>query len=119
MNKLVYPLACLAVLLANMARGDDLPFFSPLREEVANQLTVASNTVPLDKKLLASLRSNLKSIDKTKPTLTAGSTPNSVRLGFGGPSSFFLRAAADDPTRQTHSSVSAASQRATDDEQRT
>src|SRR5690349_23765976 len=38
-----------------------------------SQLTIASNTVPLDKKLLASLRSNLKIVDKTKPTLVAGS----------------------------------------------
>jgi hypothetical protein len=73
MYKLILPLACVAVLFANIARGDDLPFFSSLREEIASQLTIASNTVPLDKKLLASLRSNLKIVDKTKPTLIAGS----------------------------------------------
>ena len=73
MKKLVYPLTCLAVLLANIARGDDLPFFSSLREEIASQLTIASNTLPLNKKLTAGFRSNLKLIDKTKPTLIAGS----------------------------------------------
>lgn len=73
MKKLLPPLIILAVLFTPIARGDDVPFFSSLREEVFNQLTIASNAVPLDKKLLATLRSNLKTIDKTKLTLIAGS----------------------------------------------
>jgi len=56
-----------------VSRADDVPFFSSLREEVFNQLIIASNAVPLDKKILATLRSNLKTIDNTKLTLTAGS----------------------------------------------
>lgn len=65
--------ACLALLVALSARGDDLPFFSSLREEIASQLTLATNTLPVDKKLAATLRSSLKLVDKTKPTLIAGS----------------------------------------------
>lgn len=60
-------------LCSVVSRADDVPFFSTLREEVFNQLTIASNAVPQDKKLLAALRSNLKTIDKTKLTLIAGS----------------------------------------------
>ena len=74
MKNPVVPLICLAVLVANIARGDSLPFFSSLRGEVASQLTLVSNTVPLDKKLAISLRSNLKLIDTTKTNFIAGST---------------------------------------------
>ncbi len=74
MKQLLLPLTCLLVLLTNIARGDELPFFSSLREEVANQLTIASNAVPLDKRLFSALRANLKTIDKTKPTLITGSS---------------------------------------------
>jgi hypothetical protein len=74
MKKLLYPLICLAVLCTNIGRADDLPFFSSLRNEVANQQTVVSNTPPLDKKLAAALRTNLKLIDRTKPTLVNGTT---------------------------------------------
>ena len=69
MNKLFLPLTCLVTLFANIARADDLPFFSTLREEIVNQLTIASNTVALNKKLISTLASNLKTLDKTKPTL--------------------------------------------------
>lgn len=73
MKPFLISLSVLLLCLGNLCRADAVPFFSSLREEVVSQLTVASNAVPLDKKLLASLRSNLKSIDKTKPTLIAGS----------------------------------------------
>ncbi len=73
MNKLIFPLTIFAVLVANIARGDDVPFFSALRGEIVNQLTIASNTVALNKKLISTLTSNLKTLDKTKPTLIAGS----------------------------------------------
>ena len=73
MKTFVLPFACLALLFSPLTRGDEVPFFTSLREELASQLTIASNAVPLDKKLLASLRSNLKIVDKTKPTLSAGS----------------------------------------------
>lgn len=72
MKSLFVPLIGLFSLCA-VSRADDVPFFSSLREEVLNQLTIASNAVPQDKKLLAALRSNLKTIDKTKLTLIAGS----------------------------------------------
>jgi hypothetical protein len=73
MKNLIYPLTCLAVLLANSARADDLPFFSSLRAEISSQLTVASNTLPLNKKLITALGANLKLIDRTKTNLIAGS----------------------------------------------
>lgn len=73
MKPIIFSLTCLAVLLANIARADDVPFFSPLREEIINQLTLATNTVPLNKKLVSALASNLKTLDKTKPTLITGS----------------------------------------------
>lgn len=73
MNKLFLPLTCLAVLFANIARADDLPFFSSLRGEIVSQLTIASNNLALNKKLISALASNLKTLDKTKPTLIAGS----------------------------------------------
>lgn len=64
----------MTLLFCPSSRADEVPFFTSLREELTNQLTIVSNTVPLDKKLATSLRSNLKTVDKTKPTLTAGST---------------------------------------------
>lgn len=73
MKKLLYPLTCLLVLLTHVGRADDLPFFSSIREEIVSQLTIASNTPPLNKKLVSALGSNLKTIDKTKPTLITGS----------------------------------------------
>ena len=73
MNKLILSLTIFAVLLANIARADDVPFFVPLREEIVNQLTIASNNLALNKKLISALASNLKTLDKTKPTLIAGS----------------------------------------------
>ena len=67
------PLAGLCLLLAVTARADDLPFFSALRAEIVNQLAIASNTPPLNKKLVATLNTNLKLADRTKPTLVSGS----------------------------------------------
>ncbi len=61
------------MLLTNAAQGDDLPFFAPLREEIVTQHALATNTVPLNKKLVSALASNLKTLDKTKPTLVTGS----------------------------------------------
>ena len=57
MNKLIFPLTIFAVLVANIARGDDLPFFSTLRGEIVNQLTIASNMVPceVNKKIISPL----------------------------------------------------------------
>jgi hypothetical protein len=73
MKTLLIPLTCLVLLFSPASRADDLPFFSPLREEIVNQLTIVSNTVPLNKKLNSSLIANLKTLDKTKPTLLTGS----------------------------------------------
>jgi len=73
MKKLLASISCLVVLFTNAARGDDLPFFSTLREEIVNQLTIASNNLALNKKLISTLASNLKTLDKTKPTLVTGS----------------------------------------------
>jgi hypothetical protein len=86
-------LVCLAVLLTAVARADGLPFFSTLREEVVNQLTIATNTPPLNKKLVAALRTNLKLIDRTKPTLVNGSAALGVLakgLARTAPSNTFL-----------------------------
>lgn len=73
MKKLLVSLSCLVVLFTNAARADDLPFFSTLREEIVNQLTIASNNLALNKKLISTLASNRKTLDKTKPTLVTGS----------------------------------------------
>ena len=73
MKKLIYSLTCLAVLLTNIARADELPFFSTLRGEIFNQLTIASNNVALNKRLISVLSANLKTIDRTKPALVNGS----------------------------------------------
>lgn len=72
MKKFIYPLTCLTLLFTNPSRGDDLPFFSSLRQEITIQLTLASNTPPLNKKLINGLQANLKLIDRTKPTLLTG-----------------------------------------------
>jgi hypothetical protein len=68
------PIVCLFLLLAVSARADELPFFSALRGEIVSQLTLASNTPPVNKKLVAALNTNLKLIDRAKPTLVHGST---------------------------------------------
>jgi uncharacterized protein (UPF0218 family) len=106
MKKLLNSFACLAFLVANSARGDDLPFFSSLREEISSQLTIATNTLPVDKKLAAVLRSSLKIVDKTKPTLIAGSGALGTlakSLGKTSLSNTFLPIVVD--TRQTYLEV--------------
>jgi hypothetical protein len=71
--KKYFSLLGLSLLLALTGRADDLPFFSALRVEIFSQATTASNTVPLDRRLIAALNTNLKLIDRTKPTLVNGS----------------------------------------------
>ena len=78
MKRFLLPLTCVILLLGNICRGDDLPFFSALREEIVNRLTIATNTVPPDKKLASSLLANLKLIDKTKPTFITGSVASTA-----------------------------------------
>jgi hypothetical protein len=74
MRKPIYSLLYCVVLLATPARADELPFFSPLREELVAQLTLASNAPPpVDKRLISTLNANLKLIDRTKPMLINGS----------------------------------------------
>jgi len=73
MKKLTFNLICLAALLSNVTRGDEPPFLSSLRTEVVSQLTIATNTPPQNKKLVSALQTNLKLIDRTKPTLITGS----------------------------------------------
>src|SRR5678810_1222360 len=73
MKNLIHPLTCLAVLFANIARSDELPFFSSIRAEIVSQIAIATNNVPVDKKLVSGLGSNLKLIDRTKPTFITGS----------------------------------------------
>lgn len=93
MQKSFAPLTCLFLLLTVTGRADDLPFFSALRAEIVNQQTIASNTAPLDKKLVAALNTNLKLIDRTKPTLVHGSTALGVlakNLGRTSLSNVFL-----------------------------
>jgi hypothetical protein len=98
MQKSFAPLACLFLLLTVTARADDLPFFSALRGEIVNQLTIASNTLPLDKKLVAALNTNLKLIGRTKATLVNGSAALGVlakNLGRTSLSNTFLPILAD------------------------
>ncbi len=60
------------------AGGIPLPFFTDLRAEVVDQLAKASNNIAItndvagNKKLIKSLNSALKLIDKTKPTYVTG-----------------------------------------------
>lgn len=74
MKKLIASLSCFLLLLASLAKADDVPFFSPLRAEIVDQLTTVSNTTPFDKKLNSSLIANRKLIDKTKPTYITGAS---------------------------------------------
>ena len=106
MKKLLFYLTCLTVVLAETARGDDLPYFSSLREEVVNQITIVSNTVPLDKKLNSSLIANRKLIDKTKPTFITGTAALGTlakALGKTSLSNTFLPIVVD--TRDTYLEV--------------
>lgn len=50
------------------------PYFRDLRIEVTNQLTIASNAVAADKKLIAKLKSTLKTIDKNSSITLAPGT---------------------------------------------
>jgi hypothetical protein len=72
MKNLIHPLICLALLFTHVARAEELPFFGSLRAQIVSQLTIASNNLPLDKKLVTGLGANLKLIDKTKPNLISG-----------------------------------------------
>ena len=74
MKNLLFTLTCLALLFANSARADEVPYFANLRSELVSQLTLASNTMPVNKKLMVSLRSSLKLVDRTKTNLISGSS---------------------------------------------
>ena len=68
MKKLFLTLTLIAAAFVPQARADlALPFFGGLRAEVLSQLNLATNGVPApDKKLVASLKKALTTIDKTK-----------------------------------------------------
>src|SRR5215475_11967882 len=53
-----------------------LPYFAPVRSEITNQMTIISNTVPLNKKLLGVLKGALTQIDKPGPANLA----NDIKL---------------------------------------
>lgn len=78
MKKLKYILTALTLICAaagHQLRAETLPlYFGDLRSEVTNQLTIASNTVVVDKKLISKLKATLKTIDKNKTNTLAAST---------------------------------------------
>lgn len=61
-----------AVAVPSARAINALPFFGDLRNQVVAQQVLGSNDVVANKKLLASLKKALKTIDKTKPTYVAG-----------------------------------------------
>lgn len=103
MKALLLSFSCLLLCLGDACRADDLPFLSPLRAEIVNQLTTVSNALPFDKKLNSSLIANLKLIDKTKPTFITGSSALGTlakNLGKTSLSNTFLPIVVD--TRDTY-----------------
>lgn len=50
------------------------PYLDPVRSEITNQLTIASNTVPVDKKLITSLKSALSKLNKPGTASLVGDT---------------------------------------------
>lgn len=75
MKKILLALALFAISSAQHLSASDLqaPYFSFVRSEVTNQLTIASNTLPLNKTLIGQLKATLKVIDKnTTNTLAPG-----------------------------------------------
>ena len=76
MKHLLLILALTTAALAPQARALHLlPYLGDLRAEVTNQLTIASNNVAANKRLIATLKGALKGIDNTKPSnYVAGAT---------------------------------------------
>ncbi len=58
---------------ATHSHAAELPYLSNLRSEITNQLTIASNAIPVNKPLITKLKASLKTVDKnTTNTLAAG-----------------------------------------------
>jgi hypothetical protein len=66
-------LVALAFSAGTVARADDLPYLSPLRDALVTQLTIVTSTVPANKPLASTLSASLKLVDRTKPEYVAGS----------------------------------------------
>jgi hypothetical protein len=69
MKHILLILAAFITLTVQRAHAISLeaPYFSEVRSEITNQLTIASNAPSLDKKLITSLRKALTLIDKADP----------------------------------------------------
>ena len=63
---------CAGAVQPLRAESASVPYFEALRSEVTNQLSIVSNAPVLDKRLVATLKTSLKLIDKTKTNYTAG-----------------------------------------------
>jgi hypothetical protein len=66
-------LGCLIAMLGLLGAGrlqatPFLPYFAPVRTALTNQLTIASNTAPVNKKLITSLNAALKLVDASGKT---------------------------------------------------
>lgn len=83
MKNLKYLLVTLVLFIAashQKASALDQPYLLNLRSEITNQLTVASNTLPLDKKLIAKLKASLKIADKPTTNTFAANTKKVATL---------------------------------------
>ena len=74
MKRLWLTLVVFSAIILPAARSTaQLPYLTALRNEVLNQLTLATNGVPEpDKQLVSTLQKALATIDKTQPTYAAG-----------------------------------------------
>ena len=73
MKKILFALVLSAAVYLPCAQADDsVPYLGSISTEITNQLTIASNNVVENKKLIKTLQGALKTIAKTKTNYVAG-----------------------------------------------